>query len=218
MASIKCKKYDLKGVEAGIVELSYDTEKEVNSQLVKDYIVALRENARQWSAKVKGRSENNHSGKKPHAQKGTGKARQGFLGAPQYRGGGRVHGPRPKFDQEVRMNRKSKRAVVQHLLAQKMEEGNVIFLQDDFETHLKAPKTKAMSALFSSLGFSDLRVACYGLPEQVAGWGNFIKSVRNIPRVSCNVIDNINGYDILVNGKIIVMASAKEQLEAVLKR
>ena len=64
-----------------------------NSQLIKDYLVAIRNNARQWSAHTKTRAEVNHSGQKPHPQKGTGRARQGYLGAPQYKGGGRVGRP-----------------------------------------------------------------------------------------------------------------------------
>ena len=79
---------------------------QANSQMIKDYIVALRANARQWSANTLGRSEVVHSTKKPHRQKGTGSARQGSLVSPQYRGGGIVFGPKPKFDQHVRINKK----------------------------------------------------------------------------------------------------------------
>src|SRR5271154_3212175 len=100
-----------------------------NSQMVKDYLVALRANARQWSANTKTRAEVCHSGKKPHPQKGTGKARQGYLGSPQYKGGGRVHTPRTKFDQHVSVNRKEKRAVMRHLVIEKVQGQNVHVLQ-----------------------------------------------------------------------------------------
>lgn len=103
------KKYNLAGEALGQVAINDELlESNANSQMIKDYIVALRENARQWSANTQTRAEVNHSGKKPHPQKGTGKARQGYLGSPQYKGGGRVHTPRPKFDQHVRINRKEK--------------------------------------------------------------------------------------------------------------
>src|SRR5580692_4916122 len=92
-----------------------------NSQMIKDYIIALRENARQWSASTRNRAEVNHSGKKPHPQKGTGRARQGYLGAPQYKGGGRVHAPRTKFDQHVSINKKERRAAVRQLIAEKIQ-------------------------------------------------------------------------------------------------
>ena len=77
--------------------------------MIKDYIVALRANKRQWSANTKGRTEVNHSNKKPWRQKGTGNARQGTFAAPQFKGGGVVFGPKPKFDQHVRINRQERR-------------------------------------------------------------------------------------------------------------
>ena len=81
------KKYNLKGQETGHVEVDDRlVNAEANGQMIKDYIVALRANARQWSANTKTRSEVNHSTKKPHPQKGGGRARQGMLSAPQYKG------------------------------------------------------------------------------------------------------------------------------------
>ena len=83
------KKYDLAGKESGEVSISDDLlTLQANPQMIKDYIVALRANRRQWSASTQTRAEVNHSKKKPFAQKGTGNARQGFLGSPQFRGGG----------------------------------------------------------------------------------------------------------------------------------
>jgi large subunit ribosomal protein L4 len=85
------KKFDLKGKEIGQVNIADElANAEANGQMVKDYIIALRANARQWSANTKGRSEVNHTTKKPHPQKGGGRSRQGSLAAPQYKGGGRV--------------------------------------------------------------------------------------------------------------------------------
>ena len=95
---------------------------EANSQMIKDYIVALRANARQWSANTKTRSEVKHTTKKPHPQKGQGRARHGSLVGPQYRGGGRVFGPKPKFDQHVRVNQKERKAAIRFLLAEKLKE------------------------------------------------------------------------------------------------
>ena len=105
MADIK--KYNLSGEQIGSVALDDALlEGIANPQMVKDYLVAYRANQRQWSANTKSRAEVNHSGQKPHPQKGTGRARQGYLGSPQYKGGGRVFGPKPKFDQNVKMNKK----------------------------------------------------------------------------------------------------------------
>lgn len=102
------KKYDLAGQALGDIDIDDALlSTAANAQMIKDYLVAIRANRRQWSASTQTRAEVSHSKKKPFAQKGTGNARQGFLGSPQFRGGGRVHAPRPKFDQHVRINKKS---------------------------------------------------------------------------------------------------------------
>ena len=120
---VKLKKYDIKGKHLGDVEVNEAlVNAEANGQSIKDYIVALRANARQWSANTKGRSEVNHTTKKPHPQKGGGRARQGSLAAPQYKGGGRVFGPKPKFDQHVKINRKERQAAIRFLLSEKIKE------------------------------------------------------------------------------------------------
>src|SRR5271154_3840437 len=134
------KKYNLEGKHVGDVKVNAALlEAEANSQMIKDYIVALRANARQWSANTKTRSEVNHTTKKPHPQKGGGRARQGSLASPQYKGGGRVFGPKPKFDQHVRINKKEKKAAIRFLLAEKMREDKLHIIDNiDIET----PKTK----------------------------------------------------------------------------
>ncbi|HEV7736178.1 MAG TPA: 50S ribosomal protein L4, partial [Chlamydiales bacterium] len=87
------KKYDLSGKEVGSVQVD-DAILQVSahSQSIKDYIVAIRNNARQRSANTKRRGEVNHTGRKPHPQKGQGRSRQGDLAAPHYKGGGVVWG------------------------------------------------------------------------------------------------------------------------------
>src|SRR5580704_12764073 len=116
--------------------------------MIKDYIVALRRNARQWSANTKGRSEVNHSTKKPHPQKGGGRARQGSLAAPQYKGGGRVFGPKQKFDQYVRSNKKERQAAIRCLIGEKIRE-NHLHVIDDVE--MDGPKTKSVADFMKSL-------------------------------------------------------------------
>ena len=167
MTKANCKKYDLQGNEVGSVELEYGEDSAVNSQMVKDYIVALRANSRQWSASVKGRHESNHSGKKPHAQKGTGNARQGFLGAPQYKGGGRVHGPRPKFDQHVRINKKERNAAVRALLIEKLMNNDLVIVEGDMDAHFAIAKTKMISQFIKKLGVEGKRVL-YLMGDEVA--------------------------------------------------
>ena len=123
------KKYDLAGKEKGEVSIEDGLlEVKANAQMMKDYIVALRANRRQWSASTQTRAEVSHSKKKPFAQKGTGNARQGFLGSPQFRGGGRAHGPRPKFDQKVRINKKERRLAISSQLSDAIRSSHVHIL------------------------------------------------------------------------------------------
>ena len=148
-------KYNLQGEEIGQVDVDDAFFAfEANGQMIKDYIIALRENARQWSASTKTRAEVEHTTKKPHAQKGTGNARQGTLVAPQHRGGGRAHGPRPKFNQHVRINKKERRAAIRSLLAEKMRAGRMLIVED---MRLDAPKTQTVSRFLKPV---DVCVLC----------------------------------------------------------
>lgn len=216
MVMAKCKKYDLSGNQIEEIEIPFGEALKANTQSIKDYIVALRANARQWSANTKRRSENRHSGAKPHAQKGTGKARQGFLGAPQYKGGGRVGTPKPKFDQHIRINQKEKRAAISFLLAEKMQAGDVIFLNDQFDKYFEKPKTKVVASLLESLGWTGRSVVMYGVPAQSEATTNFKLSMRNVPRAYYFMLESVNGYDILANQKIIIMDSAMGVMKSVL--
>jgi large subunit ribosomal protein L4 len=223
------KKFDLSGKEVGQVTVKDEVlERGANSQMIKDYIVALRANARQWSAHTKSRSEVAHSGQKPHPQKGTGRARQGYLGAPQYKGGGRVGGPRAKFDQHVSINRKEKRAAIRFLLAEKIQSDNMIILENEA---LKAPKTKKVAdflkgrELFGKkvLVIADLEVKKASAKKKKADQkpgkkdDNFLKSLRNIPRAQYIVLDNVSGYDIIAHRNIILMEPAVDKLMKILE-
>lgn len=216
------KKYNLAGAEVGSVKIEdalLDTS--VNTQMIKDYLVAIRNNARQWSAHTKTRAEVNHSGKKPHPQKGTGRARQGYLGAPQYKGGGRVHAPKPKFDQNVRINQKERRAAIRQLIAEKIKADQIRILQVDT---FSEPKTKKIihfleaceltgkRVLFLAEGFYD------ALSEKVAAlppaekYSLFLKSMRNIPKTQLMLFPNASGYDIAICQELIVFEPAIDEL------
>jgi len=218
------KKFDLTGKEKGQVTVKDEVlERGANSQMIKDYIVALRANARQWSAHTKSRSEVSHSGQKPHPQKGTGRARQGYLGAPQYKGGGRVGGPRAKFDQHVSINRKEKRAAIRFLLAEKIQNNNLIILEDEA---FKAPKTKKIADFLKGRELFGRKVLIIAdLAEKPKSKkkletkkdDNFLKSLRNIPRAAYIVLDNVSGYDIVAHRDIILMEPAVDKLMKILE-
>lgn len=171
------KKFNLASEQVGEVTLDDSfLETNANVQMIKDYLVAIRANARQWSANTKGRSEVSHSTKKPHPQKGTGRARQGSLAAPQYKGGGRVHSPKPKFNQHVRINKKERRAAIRHLLIEKIQNGTLVVLA---YKALQEPKTKHVHSFLKSQDSHEKRVLFLGkvsqvLTTQILQWLNTI--------------------------------------------
>lgn len=200
------KKYTLAGKQVGEVTIDdKHTEVGANLQMIKDYIVALRANARQWSANTKTISEVNHTKKKPHPQKGTGRARQGFLGAPQYKGGGRVFAPKPKFDQHVRINKKERRLAIRHLLAEKIQDSRVHVL----EYHaLKHPKTKTVVSFLQHLDLKGRRVLFVCENDAAQNYENLFKSLRNIPKINFMQAPNINGYELMLCQDVVILEPA----------
>jgi large subunit ribosomal protein L4 len=220
----KLKKYNLAGKEIDQVTVDeWLINVEANSQMIKDYIVALRANARQWSANTKTRSEVKHTTKKPHPQKGQGRARQGSLVAPQYRGGGRVFGPKPKFDQHVKINQKERKAAIRFLLAEKLKENRIWLIED---TKMDAPKTKTIADFLKGLDMSGrvlilgegsfTEVETEGQVQRVSvrskKHDNFVKSMRNLPKVNFMLASNTNGYDVMIARDIILTESALHEL------
>ncbi len=227
------KKYNLSGTEVEKVELDDRLlQIQANPQMIKDYLVAYRANQRQWSANTKGRSEVNHSGQKPHPQKGTGRARQGFLGAAQYKGGGRIFGPKPKFDQCVKVNKKEKQAVIKYLLAQKIQEEHVHVLSVD---DLKMPKTKTLVEFLKKVGLVNKRVLFVGQgfyefevkevdgEMQVQMVGEYvdreilIRSIRNVPKLSFSLLPSLNGYELMLHQDVVLIDSAMDEFVALLE-
>jgi large subunit ribosomal protein L4 len=223
------KKYNLAGKEIGQVTVNELLLNAVaNNQMIKDYIVAVRANMRQWSANTKTRSEVSHSTKKPHPQKGQGRARQGSLVAPQYRGGGRVFGPKPKFDQHIRINQKERKAVIRSLLADKFKENQIWLIED---TTMDTPKTKTIAHFLNLLeiqgrilflgesGFIEIEKEgqLQKCNVKTVQHDHLIRSIRNLPKVSFKLASNISGYDVMIARQIIVTESALQELEEWLK-
>ncbi len=218
------KKYDLSGKEVGTLKIEKEfLDVESNSQMVKDYIVALRANARQWSASTKTRAEVAHTTAKPRPQKGSGRARQGSLVGPQFRGGGRVFTPRPKFDQHVRINKKERKAAIRQLLAEKIKEHKLHIIED---TSLEEPKTKTVASLLGKiktgnrvlfLGESQFVDIDHGDCTQRISIStdkhtNFAKSIRNLPKAEFSLASNINGYDVILANDIVLTEAALKEI------
>jgi len=226
---VALKKYSLQGEELGDAHVSEALSGAVaHSQLVKDYITALRANVRKWTASTKTRAEVKHTTKKPSPQKGQGRARHGNLVAPQYRGGGRAFGPRPKFDVRLQVNRKERRMVVRALLAEKMREGKMIVV-DSLE--MDDPKTKVIGDLLKSKGL-DRRVLVLGESSfiEIAGetnsqlsvcslqHENLKKSVRNLPWAEFKLVSEVDGYTLAVAHNVVITQAALDELEEQLKK
>ncbi|MBS0630082.1 MAG: 50S ribosomal protein L4 [Verrucomicrobia bacterium] len=207
------KKYDLSGKSVG--DVSIDDEllaAQANPQMLKDYLIALRANQRQWSASTQGRSEVNHSTKKPYAQKGTGNARQGFLGAPQFRGGGRVHAPKPKFDQHIRINRKERQLAIRNLFGDKIRENCAHVLE---YTSLKEPETKKLANFLKALNLSGKRVL-FLADQGDTDFTSLSKSLRNIPKVEFIHLPSVSGYDLALCNQLVILESAIGDLKETL--
>lgn len=214
---VTLKKYDILGKEIGTVQIDDALlEGSAHPQSIKDYIVAIRNNARQWSASTKVRKEINRTGRKPHPQKGQGRSRQGDLAAPQYKGGGIVFGPRPKFDVHVRINKKERRAAIRTLIAEKIKAGFVHVLQ---KGDMKHPKTKAMAHFFDQIQKSEKRVLVLGESQREEMGNphlNLVKSLRNIPKKEYALVPQVNGYELARCHTLVVLESALDEFLTIL--
>jgi large subunit ribosomal protein L4 len=208
------KKYDFSGNEIGevVVEDSL-LDVQADPQMIKEYLVAIRKNARQWSAKTKGRSEINVTGKKPRQQKGSGHARQGSFAAPQFRGGGIVFGPRPKFDQHVRINKKERRAVIRFLIAEKIKNQHLILVKEE---KWEEPKTKKAAEFFAKLDKESHRVMVLANLSKKSEHLNLQLSMRNLPRKTFAYLPAVNGYQLALFEDIVVMESMLDEVLAIL--
>ncbi len=216
----KLKKYDLEGLEVGSVEIEDALiQKKANPQMIKDYLVAIRNNGRQWSASTKGRSDVKCTNKKPHPQKGTGKARQGSLAAPQFKGGGCVFGPKPKFNQHVTINQRERRSALNQLISEKILSNQIYVLS---LSGMNAPKTKIVSRFLKVIGLEGQKILFLGKSnrdnkEQIE-CEHFIKSTRNIPRIGFMPAYSISGYDVINAQRIVIVNEAVDELREVLGR
>ena len=180
---------------------------EPNNQAIFDMVLLQRASWRQGTASVKNRSAVRGGGKKPWRQKGTGRARQGTIRAPQWRGGGVVFGPQPR-DYSFKLNKKVRLLALKSALSQKVIDSELTVLDKlTFET----PKTKNMVAVLDT--FESDRKSLIVLGEKDR---NVELSARNIPGVKVVDSNGINVYDILDCNKMFVTEDALKSIEEVL--
>ena len=178
-----------------------------NNNVLFDAVIAQRASLRQGNHKVKNRSEVAGGGRKPWKQKGTGRARQGSIRSPQWRGGGVVFGPVPR-SYSYKLPKKVRRLALRSALSAKVLEENFIVLES---LHFDAPKTKDFLKVLKDLSIEKKALFVTAeLDENVA------LSARNIPGVSVVSATGINVLDLLGHDKIVVTKAAVEKIEEVL--
>jgi len=190
------------GTKTGTVELPGDIfDVQANIPLMHQVVVAQLAAARQGTAKAKTRGEVAGGGKKPYKQKGTGRARQGSIRAPQFAGGGVVHGPVPR-DYSQRTPKKMKAAALRGALSDRARNGNLHVVSGfvDGET----PSTKAaLAALKATAGDARRVLVVLGSDDEV----NWV-SLRNLPQVHLLEAGQLNTYDVLVSDAVVFTTDA----------
>lgn len=164
---------------------------------------------RQGTHSTKGRSEVSGGGRKPYRQKGTGRARQGSIRAPQYRGGGIVFGPQPR-DYAYKINKKVRRLALKSALSSKVLD-NEFALVDQLV--VDQPKTKEFVAITEALETPSKTLFVVGLNEDT---DKLYQASRNIPTVSMMNSNGINVYDLLNANKVIMTQEAVKDIEEAL--
>lgn len=154
---------------------------------------------------AKGRADIWRTGKKLGKQKGSGGARHGSARAPQFRGGGKAHGPVSR-DHAHDLPKKVRALALKHALSAKAKDGGIVIWAD---ASLAEAKTKALRANFSTLGLTNALIIDGAEPE-----ANFVLAARNIPNIDVLPIQGINVYDILRREKLVLTRAAVEALEA----
>jgi len=161
----------------------------------------MQSNARHGNAHAKTRGEVRGGGKKPYRQKGTGRARQGSLRAPQYAGGGVVHGPQPRSYVQ-RTPKKMKAAALRGALSDRLSHGRVQVVSGFVDGDV--PRTKDAVAVLASAVAPGAKVLVVAHRDDEITW----KSLRNVPSVHVLTEDQLNTYDVLASDHVVFTEQA----------
>ena len=199
--------YNIEGKKVSDLELNESVFGiEPNEKIVHSVLVNYLANQRQGTANTKTRAEVSGGGRKPWRQKGTGRARQGSIRAPQWFKGGIALGPKPR-DYSYTLNKKEKRLAIKSVLSSKVLENNLVVVDKLSFDEIKTQKmVKALDAL--KVEGKTLIV----LPEKNE---NVQKSARNIEGVKTSLVNTINVYDLLKYNKLVLTVDSVKNLEEV---
>ena len=205
--------YKLDGSQAGTVELNNEIFGiEPNKTVMHEVLVAELAELRQGTASTKTRAEVRGGGRKPFRQKGTGRARQGSTRAPHMVGGGVVHGPKPR-DYVKKVNKKVRKLALRSALATKINEGNLIVL-DDFA--LETPKTKTFVNFAKTLDFVGQKQLFVVNDFTEDKDYNLYMSVRNIEKTFVLDSRELRIFWLIKQDKVILTKEALAAIEEVL--
>jgi large subunit ribosomal protein L4 len=189
------------GDKTGTVELPAEIfDAKVSIPLIHQVVVAQLAAARQGTHKVKTRGEVRGGGRKPYRQKGTGRARQGSTRAPQFAGGGVVHGPHPR-DYSQRTPKKMVKAALRGALTDRARHERIHVVSDLIEG--ETPSTKAARTLLGKISERKNVLLVIERADE-AGW----LSARNLPQVHILEAGQLNTYDVLVSDDVVFTKSA----------
>ena len=178
---------------------------EVNADAMHQVVVALLANKRQGTQSAKTRAEVRGGGIKPWRQKGTGRARQGSIRAPQWIKGGVVFAPKPR-DYRMSKPKSMRRVAMLSALTSKVQNDEMVVLDS---LTLEAPKTKEIVKMLNAFNAKKTLIVTAEANETV------YKSARNIEGVAVLPVNNINVYDLLKYSKVIMTKDAVSKIEEV---
>ena len=198
--------YNIKAEKVGDIKLSdaifgIEANKEAMHTMVVNYLA----NQRQGTQSTKTRTEVRGGGRKPWRQKGTGRARQGSIRAPQWTGGGVALGPKPR-SYRFTVNKKLRRLAFKSALSTKVAEKAIIVID---ELKLDTFKTKEMAAILKAFEVENALIVT--ADKDV----NVVRSAANIPGVKTSMATTLNVYDVLKYDKFIVTKDAVSKIEEV---
>lgn len=206
MANVKL--FDQTGKEVSTVELNDAIFGiEPNESVVFDVVISQRASLRQGTHAVKNRSAVSGGGRKPWRQKGTGRARQGSIRSPQWRGGGVVFGPTPR-SYSYKLPKKVRRLAMKSVLSEKVAENNLVAIEG---LNFDAPKTKEFKQVLANLSIDSKVLVVLEKGNDFAAL-----SARNLPNVSVVTSDNVSVLDVVSNTKVLATQTALTQIEEVL--
>jgi large subunit ribosomal protein L4 len=203
----KAKLFNLAGEEKGEVKLNSKIFDIVLSpKLMHQVVVAYANNSRTVYAHTKGKGEVRGGGKKPWAQKGTGRARHGSIRSPLWRGGGIIFGPRAQVSYGQKINKQMKKKAMFMALSDKASNNQILALE---ELSIDKPQAKTVAKFLKAVKLNSVLFVIAKMDKNIVG------SVRNLSKTNVMSANSLNAFDVLKYKNIIFTQDALQEAEKV---